>query len=68
MLDEEKVRKTSGECQRWQLREFDLGVDRWLDLDGADAEDRVRWRCLVELGIKQKPATRVGPRRWKVTI
>jgi len=36
---------------------------RWLDLDGAGAEDGVRWRCLVELGIKQKPATHAGPRR-----
>jgi len=36
---------------------------RWLDLDRADAENLVRWRCLVELGIKQKPATRAGPRR-----
>jgi len=77
MLEEEKVRKTSGECQRGQL-EFDLGGGgrtkqrwcdiinsdlRWLDLDGADAEDRVRWRGLVELGIEQKPATRARPRQ-----
>ena len=62
MLEEEKVRKTSGECQvegvrprgrpkqRWcDMINSDL---RWLDLDGADTEDRVRWRCLVELGMK----------------
>ena len=36
---------------------------RWLDLDGSDAQDRMRWRSLVELGIKQKAATRAGPRR-----
>jgi len=34
---------------------------RRLDLDGSDAENRVRWRSLGEPGIKHNPATRSGP-------
>jgi exonuclease III len=33
---------------------------RWLDLDPDDTSDRMRWRSLVELGVRQKPATRSG--------
>jgi len=36
---------------------------QWLDLDGADSEDRVQWKSLVELGTKQKPTTPSGSRR-----
>ena len=47
--------------QRWSDT---INVDlRWLDLDGNDAEDRVRWRSLIELGVKQKPARRTGQRQ-----
>ena len=47
--------------QRWSDT---INADlRWLDLDSSDVEDRSRWRSLVELGIKQKPATRTGQRR-----
>ena len=33
---------------------------RWLDLDRNDLSDRVRWKSLVELEVRQKPATRSG--------
>lgn len=33
---------------------------RWLDLDRDDTSDRARWKSLVELGVRQKPATRSG--------
>ena len=42
--------------QRWSDT---INADlRWLDLDRSDASDRVRWKSLVELGVRQKPATR----------
>ena len=44
--------------QRWSDT---INADlRWLDLDRSDASDRVRWKSLVELGVRQKPATRSG--------
>lgn len=30
---------------------------KWFELKEEDAEDRARWRYLVELAIRQKPAT-----------
>ena len=33
---------------------------RWLDLDRNDLSDRVRWNSLVEVEVRQKPATRSG--------
>ena len=33
---------------------------RWLDLDRNDLSDRVRWKSLVEVEVRQKPVTRSG--------
>ena len=40
---------------------------RWLDLDRNDLSDRVRWKSLVELEVRQKPATRSGHGRERWT-
>ena len=33
---------------------------RWLGLEREDTENRIRWRSLVDMMIRQKPATRTG--------
>ena len=44
--------------QRWSDT---INADlRWLGLERGDTSDRIRWRSLVELGVRQKPATRSG--------
>jgi len=32
----------------------------WLDVEQGNISDRVRWKSLVELGVRQKPATQSG--------